>query len=61
VRSLGAWLEVIEALDCYRTEDRWWTDDPITRTYYELLLEDGRTVTVFRDELHGSWWEQKYG
>lgn len=61
VRQLGAWLAVLEVLDCYRTDDRWWTAEPIARTYYALLLEDGRTITIFRDELSEEWWEQKYG
>ena len=61
VRWLGAWLDILELLDSYRTDDRWWTSEPIARAYYELLLEDGRTITVFRDEMRDSWWEQRYG
>jgi hypothetical protein len=61
LRRRGTWLAVIEVLDCYRTDDRWWTSQPVARTYYELLLEDGRAATVFRDEIKGSWWEQRYG
>lgn len=61
LRRNGTWLQVIELLDRYRTDDRWWTERPISRTYYEVLLEDGRTVTVFRDEIEGSWCEQRYG
>jgi hypothetical protein len=60
VQQLGAWLEVLEVLDCYRTDDRWWTSEPIARTYYALLLEDGRAITLFRDELRDGWWEQRY-
>ena len=52
---------VTEVLDRYRTDDRWWTSEPVARTYYELLLEDGRVATVFRDETSGRWWEQRYG
>jgi len=55
------WLLVADVLDRYRTDDRWWTERPVERTYYELLLEDGRTATVFRDEIEGSWHEQRYG
>ena len=54
-----AWLDAVE-LDRHRTDDRWWTEQPIARAYYELLLEDGRTVTVFRDEISDRWWEQRY-
>ncbi len=48
-------------LDCYRTEDRWWTSEPVSRTYYELLLENGRTTTVYRDHVSEEWYEQRYG
>ncbi len=61
VRQLGVWRAVIEVLDQYRTDDRWWTSEPISRAYYGLLLEDGRTITLFRDELSDSWYEQRYG
>ena len=57
----AGWLEVVEVLDLYRTDDRWWTAAPVARTYHELLLEDGRAVTVFRDEISDRWWEQRYG
>lgn len=60
LRRNGGWLNVVELLDRYRTDDRWWTERPIARTYYELLLEDGRRATMFRDEITSVWWEQKY-
>lgn len=60
LRRNDRWLEVLEVQDRYRTEDRWWTGEPIARTYYDLLLEDGRTLTVFRDDARGGWWEQRY-
>ncbi len=61
VRRGGRWLAVIEVLDRYRTDDRWWTAEPVSRSYYELLLEDGRTVTVYRDHVGKEWYEQRYG
>ena len=57
----GQRLVVSEVLDHYRTDDRWWTAEPVSRSYYELLLEDGRAVTVFRDLIRGDWYEQRYG
>jgi hypothetical protein len=30
-------------------EDRWWTGRPLKRRYFELVLSDGRSATVFRD------------
>lgn len=40
-------------------EDRWWTRDPIRRHYFELVLEDGRCLVVFRDLGAGGWYEQR--
>lgn len=39
-------------------EDRWWTYSPLRRHYFELVLESGRCVTVFRDIAEGGWFEQ---
>lgn len=39
-------------------EDRWWTDRPLRRHYYELALADGRSATVFRDAQTGCWQRQ---
>jgi hypothetical protein len=40
-------------------EDRWWTGDPMRRRYFELVLEDGRNVVVYRDLLTGGWFQQR--
>ncbi len=61
LRHNSRWLQVVELLDRYRTDDRWWTAEPIARTYYELLLEDGRAAAVFHDEVNDTWHEQRYG
>jgi hypothetical protein len=38
-------------------EDRWWTPSPLRRRYFELVLDDGRDVVVFRSA--GSWFLQR--
>jgi hypothetical protein len=40
-------------------EDRWWTGRPVRRRYFELVLADGRNVTVFRELGSGRWFEQR--
>jgi hypothetical protein len=43
----------------WRVVDRWWTDEPVQRRYFELVLESGQHVVVFRDEERGSWFSQR--
>jgi hypothetical protein len=34
--------------ESWLVEDRWWTDHPIRRRYWEIVTADGRNVIVFR-------------
>jgi hypothetical protein len=40
-------------------EDRWWTARPLRRRYFELVLDDGRNVVVFRDLVAHGWFCQR--
>lgn len=40
-------------------EDRWWTDRPLRRRYFELVLADGRNAVVFRDLVGRHWYAQR--
>ena len=40
-------------------EDRWWTGRPVRRRYFELVLADGRDVTVFCELGRGRWFSQR--
>jgi hypothetical protein len=42
----------------WRVDDRWWTEEPVERCYFEALLESGRNVVVFRDETSDTWFRQ---
>jgi hypothetical protein len=50
------------AVACVREEwrvvDRWWTETPIGRRYFEVVLESGERTVVFRDEEAGGWYAQ---
>lgn len=50
----------IEAVsESWLIEDRWWTDAPLRRRYWELVTTDGRSVVVFRDLESGAWYTQR--
>ncbi len=40
-------------------EDRWWTEKPLRRRYWEVVTTCGRHEVVFHDLLSGSWWRQR--
>jgi len=43
----------------WRVVDRWWTDEPVYRRYFDCVLAGGMTVVVFHDAVRGGWLEQK--
>lgn len=43
----------------WRVVDRWWTEDPVDRRYFDLVLETGENACVYRDEELGSWFSQR--
>ena len=43
----------------WRVVDRWWTDEPVRRRYFDLVLETGENVAVFYDEERERWFTQK--
>jgi len=43
----------------WRVVDRWWTEEPVSRRYFDVVLESGQNAVVFRDEDAGCWFSQK--
>jgi hypothetical protein len=42
----------------WQVEEGWWSQTPLRRRYFELVLEDGSDVVVFRDH-RGHWFRQR--
>jgi hypothetical protein len=50
----------VEAVrESWLIEDRWWTDAPLRRRYWEIVTADGRDLVVFRDLEEGRWYGQR--
>ena len=60
VRLSGRRLAVEAVLQLWRIDDEWWRQRPVSRTYYSLLLEDGRVVTAYNDLTLNRWYQQQY-
>ena len=39
----------------WRVVDRWWTEEPVSRRYFEVVLQSGENAVVFRDEERSCW------
>ena len=52
-------LGVSSVEDMWEITDEWWRTEPIARRYYDVTLDDGRPITVFRDLVNGDWYRQR--
>jgi hypothetical protein len=55
---------IVEAIrEEWLVEDRWWTPKALQRRYFEIVLEGGRNLVVFREPAEppeaGRWFEQR--
>jgi hypothetical protein len=50
-------LRVEAVRETWRIDDEWWRR-PISRIYHEVVLEDGKMVTLYQDLAHGGWFMQ---
>jgi hypothetical protein len=52
-------VRVASVREEWHVADRWWTEEPIRRRYFDLVLETGENVAVFYNEERGGWFTQK--
>lgn len=51
--------EVDAVRESWLVEDRWWTERPLRRRYWEVVTTCGRDEVVFHDLQSGRWWRQR--
>ncbi|MGQ9674387.1 MAG: hypothetical protein ACUVX1_01800 [Chloroflexota bacterium] len=50
-------MAVEEIRDRWRIDDEWWRR-PISRLYYQVIMKDGRMLTLFHDLVDSGWFMQ---
>ncbi|MDA0270027.1 MAG: hypothetical protein O2798_02015 [Chloroflexi bacterium] len=51
----------VESIDeIWRVAEAWWREGSQARTYFRVILEGGRPLSVYRDDATGAWFEQPY-
>jgi hypothetical protein len=59
-RPVALDADAVEAVrESWLLEDRWWTDRPLRRRYWEVVTAAGRDVVLFRDLEDGRWYRQR--
>ena len=51
--------QVVFVREEWRVVDRWWTEDPVHRRYFDLVLETGENAVVYHDADAGTWFSQR--
>jgi CO dehydrogenase/acetyl-CoA synthase delta subunit len=50
----------VEAVrESWLVEDRWWSDRPLRRRYWEIVTTCGRCLVVFHELEGGRWFRQR--
>ncbi len=52
-------LPVARVREEWRVVDRWWTEAPVDRRYFDVVLASGENTVVFRDEEAQRWFMQR--
>jgi len=52
-------MDVVAIREEWVVEDGWWTAEPVRRRYFEVILIDGRDLTVFQALPSGQWFGQR--
>ena len=59
-RPLAVDGQAVDAVrESWLVEDRWWTDAPLRRRYWEVVTGDGRDLVLFRELGDGRWFRQR--
>jgi hypothetical protein len=52
----GEPVEIVR--ETWLMEDRWWTERPLRRRYWEIVSAKGRNLVVYHDLISGRWFTQ---
>jgi len=55
----GCRRRIVSVQDSWRIDDEWWRN-PISRHYYQVMVDDDSLRTVYRDLTDDVWWAQNY-
>ncbi|UCE98471.1 MAG: hypothetical protein JSV74_03125 [Dehalococcoidia bacterium] len=58
--GLPEWHVITAIEDYWRIDDEWWRSKPVSRIYYDVHLDSGQQMMLYRDLVAASWYRQLY-
>ena len=52
-------VPVAQVREEWRVCERWWTDRPVRRRYFDIVLATGENAVVYLDETNERWYRQR--
>ena len=56
IQERQKWIIIASIQDHWRVDDEWWRDYPISRIYYEAILEIGKRIIIYLDQTTETWY-----
>jgi hypothetical protein len=53
------WVDVEAVSEKWRIDDEYWREQPISRMYYQCVVDHGISVTVYQDLVSSGWYWQR--
>jgi hypothetical protein len=51
---------IIAIEDCWRIDDEWWRNEPVSRLYYAVILSLGQRIVLSKNLIDKRWYRQAY-
>ncbi len=49
---------ILSIEDCWRIDDEWWRNEPVSRLYYAVILDSGRRIILYKNLIDKKWYRQ---
>ena len=60
IRIHGAYVRIYLIIDEWEVNEDWWTNQPIDRRYFKVILDNGREMVLFKDLSNNLWYKQRF-
>ena len=58
VNLRNKWVAVGAINNRWRIDDEWWRRNPISRTYYECIVDQKLSITLYKNMFTDKWYRQ---